>query len=191
MFLPGRIRSKRWRDVAIACQDAALTVPRIADALGTTSGSIQALVRSMRREGLLDEAESSARGQALILSPAGRVALRQAEVEGSVASLFRPGERLLFLLDEGVGIPAELLIALTEDPNLRWAARLDSRVHLVVSFGTGSAVSVDRAQNLSAAHGLRAFVGRADEFFDAEQLGACAAEIASKPRKELPAGSSL
>ena len=170
MYRPGRIRSDRWRDIALLCQTKPLTVPAIARAMGVEPGSIQSLVTSMRRENLLDEASIDTHGLALKLTRHGKTELKKHEDVGGVDALLQPGERLVFVIDEGHGISAEALAALASDPSFRWAARIDGTVKWIASLGSGAAIAADRAVNTLASDGARAVVGKSDAFFDAEGL---------------------
>jgi DNA-binding MarR family transcriptional regulator len=184
MYKPGRIRSDRWRDIALLCAEPR-TVPSIAQVMGVDSGSIQSLVRSMKRENLLEEAETDARGVALKLTRHGRAELKKHESTGGVDALLGKGERLLFVIDEGRGISAQALADLAADPSFRWAARIDGPIKWIASFGPSNAVAADRAANELVGGGARAVVGRSDAFFDAAELADFAARLAARPRRAI------
>jgi DNA-binding MarR family transcriptional regulator len=184
MYKPGRIRSPRWRDIAILCREQGLTVPAIAREMQVQPGSIRSLIGSMRRESLLDEVQTDARGTALKLTREGRAALGKRESIHGADSLLPSGERLVFVIDEGHGIPNAALATLADDPEFRWAARVDGPVKWIASFGSGDAVAADRAATALADSGARAVVGRVDGFFDAEALALVAARMAP-PRPAL------
>ncbi len=131
----------------------------------------------MRRERLLEDAESAARGKALKLSRHGRAELRRHESSGGVDALLPSGERLVFVIDEGRGISPAALAAIAAEPALRWAARVDGPVKWIASFGSGDATAADRAANTLIAGGARAVVGRSDAFYDADRLAALANEM--------------
>ncbi len=185
MHKPGRIRSDRWRDIAILCRDEALTVPAIARAMQVEPGSIRSLITSMREHDLLEEVASGARGRALKLTRHGRTELRKHEESGGVNALLGTGERLVFVIDEGRGMPADLLADLATDPSFRWAARVDGPVKWIASFGSGDAVAADRATNALIGAGARAVVGRSDAFFDAAGLADFAARLNAQPRRAI------
>jgi hypothetical protein len=130
---------QRWRDVALVCAAEPRTVPAIARALGVQSGSIQSLIGTMKREDLLEEVASEARGAALKLTRRGRLELKKRESTGEVEALLTPGERLVFVIDEGRGLPGDALADLAADPNFRWAARIDGPVKWIASFGSKDA----------------------------------------------------
>jgi DNA-binding MarR family transcriptional regulator len=185
MYKPGRIRSDRWRVIAVLCAAEAHTVPAIAHAMGVEAGSIRSLVTSMKREGLLEEAESDSRGAALKLTRRGRTELKKHETSGGVDALLAPGERLVFVIDEGRGISSETLADLAAEPNFRWAARVDGSVKWIASFGLGDAVAADRAANSLVDAGARAVVGRSDAFFDAAGLADFAVRLAAQRPREI------
>jgi DNA-binding MarR family transcriptional regulator len=185
MHKPGRIRSERWSDIALLCRAEPRTVPAIARVLGVEAGSIQSLILSMKREELLEEVESDARGTSLKLTRHGRAELKKHEATGGVDALLGPGERLVFVIDEGRGISAEALADLAADPNFRWAARVDGPVKWIASFGSGDAAAADRAANALVDGGARAVVGRSDAFFDAPGLADFAERLASQPRPAI------
>lgn len=188
MYKPGRIRSDRWRDIAALCAAEAHTVPAVARAMGVDAGSIRSLIGSMRREGLLEEAESDARGAALKLTRRGRAELKKHESSGGVDALLAPGERLVFVIDEGRGISSETLADLAAEPSFRWAARVDGPVKWIASFGSGDAVAAERAANSLVDAGARAVVGRSDSFFDAAGLAEFAARLVAKRPREISRG---
>jgi DNA-binding MarR family transcriptional regulator len=185
MHNPGRIRSDRWRDIALVCAVESRTVPAIARALGVEGGSIQSLIASMKREDLLEEVESEARGAALKLTRRGRAELKKHEGTGGVGALFTPGERLVFVLDEGRGLPADTLADLASDPNFRWAVRIDGPVKWIASFGSDDAIAADRAANQLVAAGARAVAGRSDAFLDAAGLDEYASRLGADPPRAI------
>ncbi len=185
MYKPGRIRSPRWREIAILCRGKALTVPAIAQAMHVEPGSIRSLIASMKRENLLEEADSEARGTALKLSRHGQAELRKHESSGGVDALLPAGERLVFVIDEGRGMPAKLLADLAADSAFRWAARIDGPVKWIASFGSGDAIAADRAANALVAAGARAVVGRSDVFVDAGGLASLASEMAGAEQQAI------
>lgn len=189
MYRPGRIRSDRWRDIALICRDEALTVPAIARAMRVDAGSIQSLISSMRRENLLHEVGTNARGVALKLTRHGRDELKKHESAGRVAGLLGIGERLVFVIDEGRPMPSEVFAELAADPCFRWAARIDGTVKWIVSFGSGDAVAADRAANTLGV-GARAVVGRSDAFFDALGLAGYAEQLGAERRQGIGAPES-
>lgn len=190
MHKPGRIRSQRWRDVALVCATEPRTVPAIARELGVRPGSIQSLIQTMKREDLLEEVESEARGAALKLTRRGRLELSKHERAGGVEALLTPGERLVFVIDEGHGIPREALADLASEPSLRWAARIDGPVKWIASLGPQDAAVADRAANQLVAAGARAVVGRSDAFFDAPALADYAKQLRPAPRAGIGSGES-
>jgi DNA-binding MarR family transcriptional regulator len=183
MHKPGRIRSDRWRDIALICRDEAQTVPAIAKALGVDAGSVQSLIRSMRREDLLDKVETDTRGVALKLTKRGRAELKKHDPAGGVEALLTTGERLVFVIDEGRGIASATLAELAADPSFRWAARIDGPVRWIASFGSADATAADRAANVLAEAGARAVVGRSDAFFDAAALARFAERLGARGRR--------
>ena len=185
MYRPGRIRSNRWRDIALLCDGEARTVPSIARQMGVQAGSIQSLIRSMTNEDLLEQADSDARGVALRLTRHGRAELKKHQAIGGVKALLTPGERLLFVIDEGRGISAEALAGLAADPSFRWAARVDGPVKWIASFGSADPVAADRASLALSHAGARAVVGKSDIFFDAAGLADYAERLGSEPRLAL------
>lgn len=185
MYRPGRIRSDRWREIALLCAIEARTVPAIAHAMQVKPGSIQSLVRSMKVEGLLEEAESDARGNALKLTHRGRAELKKYEASGGVEGLLAPGERLVFVIDEGRGISADAIARLAADPSFRWAARVDGTVKWIASFGSADPVAADRGANVLVEDGARAIVGRSDGFFDAAGLADFARQLDRQPQRAL------
>jgi DNA-binding MarR family transcriptional regulator len=185
MHRPGRIRSDRWYDIALLCRDEPRTVPAIAHEMGVDPGSIQSLVGSMRRENLLGEAESDARGVALKLTRRGRAELRKCQVPEPIEQLLASGERLVFVTEDGHGIAAEALAQLAADPSFRWAARIDGPVKWVASFGSGDAAAADRAANSLVRAGARAVAGRSDAIFDARGLVDFAARVIGPPRGSI------
>lgn len=185
MHKPGRIRSERWRDIALLCRDEPRTVPAIARAMGVDPGSIQSLIASMRREDLLEGAETDARGAALKLTPHGQAELGRHEATGGVDALLPNGERLVFVIDEGRGMPSEVLAELAADPSFRWAARVDGPVKWIASFGSADAVAADRAANALVSAGARAVVGKSDTFFDAAGLADFAERLGARTRRAI------
>lgn len=153
--------------------------------MGVEAGSIQSVIRSMRNEDLLEEADSDARGVALRLTRHGRAELKKHRSTGGVDALLAPGERLLFVIDEGRGISAEALADLAADPSFRWAARVDGPVKWIASFGSGDAVPADRAALALSVAGARAVVGKSDIFLDAAGLADYAARLAGEPRRAI------
>lgn len=182
MYKPRRIRSDRWRDIALLCSREPRTIPSIADAMRVKPGSIQALIRSMREENLLEEVESGARGVTLKLTQHGRAELKKHVDAGGVDALLSPGARLVFVIDEGRGVSPETLAQLADDPDFRWAARVDGPVKWIASLGSDNAVAADRAANTLVAGGARAVVGRADAFFDAKGLAEFAQRLTKRRR---------
>lgn len=160
-------------------------MPAIASAMGVDPGSIRSLVASMRRESLLEEVATDARGVALKLTRQGRAALTKHQSAGGAAALLGAGERLVLVIDEGRGIAPDLLADVAADPSFRWAARVDGPVKWIASFGSGDAIAADRAANALARAGVRAVVGRSDVFFDAAGLAAFAARLVGKARREI------
>jgi DNA-binding MarR family transcriptional regulator len=185
MYRPGRIRSDRWRDIAIFCREPR-TVPAIAREMQVEPGSIRSLISSMCDEGLLKEAKSYARGKALKITPLGRAELRRHKATGGVDALLPTGERLVFVIDEGRGMPPELLAELAADPAFRWAARIDGPVKWIASFGSGDAAAADRAATALVGAGARAVVGRADVFLESSELVAYAAKLGRARRALNP-----
>lgn len=188
MHKPGRIRSSRWRNIAILCRDEGMTAPAIARAMQVEPGSIRSLIVSMRDHDLLEEVESDARGKALKLTRHGRSELQKHQASGGIDSLLPTGERLVFVIDEGRGVPADVLAELAADPELRWAARVDGPVKWIASFGAGDAVAADRAANSLVAAGARAVVGRTDVFVDADGLASLAAELSREALRAIGNG---
>ena len=84
------------------------------------------------------------------------------------------------MLDEGRGIPAEVLAELAADPSFRWAVRIDGPVKWVASFGAGDAVASERAANALSAAGACAVVGKSDVFFDAGGLAEYASRLGAE-----------
>jgi hypothetical protein len=145
--------------------------------MGVAPGSIRSIVTSMCIQGLLQETKSNARGKALKLTPVGRAELRKHESTGGIGAILPTGERLVFVIDEGRGMPADLLAELAADPAFRWAARIDGPVKWIASFGSGDAAAADRAATTLVGAGARAVVGRADMFLDSSELVAYAAKL--------------
>jgi DNA-binding MarR family transcriptional regulator len=185
MYKPGRIRSDRWYEIALLCRDQPRTVPAIAGAMDVDPGSIQSLIASMRRENLLKEAESDARGVALKLTRRGRSELRRRETPGSIGQLSPTGERLVFVTEDGHGVAAEALAQIAAEPSFRWAVRIDGPVKWIASFGSSDAAAADRAANSLDSAGARAVVGRSDACYDASELAAFAMRVEAKPLKPL------
>jgi hypothetical protein len=121
----------------------------------------------------------------LKLTRRGRLELTKHERAGGVEALLTPGERLVFVIDEGRGVPGEALGDLASDPNFRWAARIDGPVKWIASFGSQDAAAADRAANQLAAAGARAVVGRSDAFFDASGLADYAKQLRRAPRAAI------
>jgi DNA-binding MarR family transcriptional regulator len=188
MHRPGRIRSDRWYEIALQCRDEPRTVPAIAHAMGVDPGSIQSLVGSMRRENLLGESESDARGVALKLTRRGRAELRKCHATDPIEQLLPSGERLVFVTEDGHGIAAEALAQLAADPSFRWAARIDGSVKWVASFGSGDAAAADRAANSLVRAGARAVAGRLDAVYDARGLIDFAARVMGSPHRSIDHG---
>ena len=92
---------------------------------------------------------------------------------------------MLFVIDEGRGIPAEVLAEVAADPSFRWAARVDGPVRWVASFGAGDAVASERAAHALTDAGARAVVGRSDVFFDAAGLADFASRLGAQPRQAI------
>jgi DNA-binding MarR family transcriptional regulator len=182
MYKPGRIRSDRWYEIALLCRDVPRTRPALAREMGVNAGSIQEIVKSMKREQLLEEAESEARGVALKLTRHGRAELRKAQATEEVEHLFPTGERLVFVTEDGHGVAGEALAELAHDPTFRWAARVDGPVKWIASFGSGDGAAADRAVNTLVAAGARAVSGRSDAVFNGDQLAEFAARTAARPR---------
>jgi DNA-binding MarR family transcriptional regulator len=189
MHRPGRIRTDRWYEVALVCRDEPRTIPAIARELGVQSGSIQSIVDSMQRDGLLEKAESDARGVAFKLTRRGKSELRKAQTTEQIERLLPTGERLVFVTEDGHGTAADALAQLAADPAFRWAARIDGPVKWIASFGSGDAGSADRAANALAQAGARAVVGRADAVFNAERLAEYAGRIAPKSKRAITGAS--
>jgi DNA-binding MarR family transcriptional regulator len=162
----GRI-SDRWVEVALACADAPRTTHGISTAIGAAGGggSVKDLVASMEKRGFLEPVPDDGKTK-WKLTRKGRAELRKAEPVGYVTGLLPPGERLLLVLDQGRGVSEHALAQLADDPQLRWCARLDGHVRFAISFGTGDAQAIDRAQRLLDAEGISSLVARADAFFD-------------------------
>jgi hypothetical protein len=106
----------------------------------------------------------------LKLTRRGQSELKKHEGAGGVDALLTPGERLVFVIDEGHALPGDTLADLASDPNFRWAARIDGPVKWIASFGSDDAIAADRAANKLVAAGARAVVGRSDAFLDAAGL---------------------
>jgi DNA-binding MarR family transcriptional regulator len=191
MHRPGRIRSDRWYNIALACRDVPRTIPAIAAEMGVRAGSIQSLIDSMRRENLLEEGQSDARGVALTLTRQGRAELRKAMSTDDVEQLLASGERLVFVMEDGHGITAEALAQLASDPSFRWAARVDGPVKWIASFGPGDAAAADRAANALVKAGARAVVGRTDAVLNAERLAQYADRLGAVSRGAIAGGRQL
>jgi hypothetical protein len=185
MYRPGRIRTDRWYDVAVICRDRPQTVPAIAGKMGVPSGSIQSVVDTMQKEGLLSPTDSAARGAALGLTQRGKRELHKAETADKVEPLLLSGERLVLVTEDGHGLIPDALAQLAADPSFQWAARIDGPVKWIASFGSGDAAAADRAATAIAGAGGRAVVGRADAFFNRDSLAEYAARLSKSPRKAI------
>lgn len=183
----GQTRSERWPQIAALCEMEPRTIYGIAKALGTRTGSVKSVLDSMCADSLL-RVRPGERGQVYTLTRKGKAALRRADAAASVRVALPAGARVLLVVDEGRAIAAGLLEQLSEEPELRWSARLDGLVRWMVVFGSADAATVDRVAALVEAAGCRPIVVRADEVLNATQLRAYARQVAASGPAALVAG---
>jgi len=174
----GRTRSKQWPRIAAVCDRDELTIYGIATKLGTRTGAIKSVIDSMQADGLL-RVRRGTRGQLYGLTRAGRTALLAIDDAAVARSALPAGSRVLLVVDEGRTSTKEVLAALVEEPELRWAARLDGIARWLFVFAPGTATVVDRASEAVIDAGGRPIVIRADEVFNARQLADYAVGLSS------------
>jgi hypothetical protein len=187
MQKPGRIRSKRWVDVALACEEPS-TVSEIAGELGVQPGSLAALIRSMEREDLLTvDVGAPQRGRALVLTAKGRDVLDRAV--GSVPAKLAGGQRLLVVGEGRTGIPGHVLATLAEDRELLWCARVEGQLRWIGVY-SDSSIAVDRTQQVCASAGVPAYAARVDRPLGREAFSAYAQALSgASPAPPLTLGS--
>jgi DNA-binding PadR family transcriptional regulator len=185
MASAGRTRSKQWRQIAIEADREPRTMYAIARAMGTTDGAVRSAFESMRADGLLKAKRDPNGNQIYAITPKGKRRLDKTD-RGAQARRAMPEEaRVLLIVDEGRSISPDLLAELAEEPTLAWSLRLDGIVRWMAVFESDDGVPVDRASARVEAAGARPIVGRADAIYNASELLAYAAKVAT--RRALPA----
>jgi DNA-binding MarR family transcriptional regulator len=182
MHRPGRIRSNRWYDVANACRKPT-TLPQIADNLGTTTGSLQALIRSMEDEDLLESDPKVTYGRTYKTTKRGRRELASADEGRTLGAQPLARRNRLVLIGEGIeGVPPDTLRQIARDPAFLGAVRLEGQVRWLCVF-EDDAAAVDRTQRLCGDARAPAYTLQVDRILGRGALVEYADSIETPPRE--------